>query len=101
MSILSVRSFSEELRRRFVKSETMLFRIRYELADQNEVNQFLESKKFAWEKVRASSLYMVLKHAHPNDRPPTPSCSRSRASSSPCTQGYHGQTMEARLHTTR
>ncbi|KZV86564.1 DNA primase, large subunit, partial [Exidia glandulosa HHB12029] len=47
---------SEELRRRFVKSETMLFRIRYELADQNEVNQFLESKKFAWEKASNGEL---------------------------------------------
>lgn len=45
-------SAREELRRRFVKTETMLFRIRYEAADQSELAQFLESKKFAWERVR-------------------------------------------------
>ncbi|KAE9399311.1 hypothetical protein BT96DRAFT_965698 [Gymnopus androsaceus JB14] len=39
---------SEELRRRFVKAETTLFRVRYETDDSNERRAFLDSKDFNW-----------------------------------------------------
>ncbi|KAH8117327.1 DNA primase, large subunit [Phellopilus nigrolimitatus] len=39
---------SEELRRRFVKVETSLFRVRYELDDSIERKSFLESRDFGW-----------------------------------------------------
>ncbi|EIW85012.1 DNA primase, large subunit [Coniophora puteana RWD-64-598 SS2] len=42
---------SEELRRRFVKAETTLFRVRYEKDDTKELTQFLSSQDFGWEKV--------------------------------------------------
>ena len=41
----------EELRRRFVKAEMMLFRSRYETDDTKEREQFLESKSFGWSMV--------------------------------------------------
>ncbi|KII88643.1 hypothetical protein PLICRDRAFT_111442 [Plicaturopsis crispa FD-325 SS-3] len=39
---------SEELRRRFVKAETTLFRVRYEDDDTRERAQFLNSRSFGW-----------------------------------------------------
>ena len=41
----------EELRRRFVKAETTLFKVRYEMDDKLERPAFLESQQFEWEKV--------------------------------------------------
>jgi DNA primase large subunit len=41
----------EELRRRFVKAETTLFRVRYESDDTNERKEFLDAQKFDWKKV--------------------------------------------------
>ncbi|THU99320.1 DNA primase large subunit [Dendrothele bispora CBS 962.96] len=41
-------SRSEELRRRFVKAESTLFRIRYENDDSMERQQFLDSRDFNW-----------------------------------------------------
>ncbi|KAJ7709969.1 eukaryotic and archaeal DNA primase, large subunit-domain-containing protein [Mycena rosella] len=39
---------SEELRRRFVKAETTLFKVRYESDDSTEREQFLSSRDFNW-----------------------------------------------------
>ncbi|GJE90839.1 DNA primase large subunit [Phanerochaete sordida] len=39
---------SEELRRRFVKAETTLFRIRFEDDDRKEREDFLQSRQFSW-----------------------------------------------------
>jgi len=39
---------SEELRRRFIKAETALFRVRYESDDSKEREKFLNSRKFNW-----------------------------------------------------
>ncbi|KAK7466967.1 DNA primase subunit pri2 [Stygiomarasmius scandens] len=39
---------SEELRRRFIKAESTLFRIRYESDDSKERQQFLDSRDFNW-----------------------------------------------------
>ena len=41
----------EELRKRFVKAETALFRIRYGTDNMEERDKFLESMKFNWSKV--------------------------------------------------
>ena len=38
----------EELRRRFLKAESILFRVRYESDDYNEREEFLESRNFDW-----------------------------------------------------
>ena len=38
----------EELRKRFVKVETALFRVRYDADDTQERQQFLKSMKFDW-----------------------------------------------------
>lgn len=38
----------EELRRRFIRAETTLFRIRFETDDSNERRAFLDSKDFNW-----------------------------------------------------
>ena len=43
----------EELRRRFVKAETTLFRVRLEKYDTQEKRKFLQSRDFGWETVRA------------------------------------------------
>ncbi|KAF8844572.1 DNA primase, large subunit [Paxillus ammoniavirescens] len=45
---------SEELRRRFVKAETTLFRVRYESDDTQERKDFLDAQKFDWKKVEES-----------------------------------------------
>ncbi|KAI9571242.1 DNA primase, large subunit [Boletus coccyginus] len=45
---------SEELRRRFVKAEATLFRVRYETDDVAERVAFLATQKFEWEKVEKS-----------------------------------------------
>ncbi|GAW08411.1 dna primase large subunit [Lentinula edodes] len=44
---------SEELRRRFIRAETTLFRIRFETDDSNERRAFLDSKDFNWISVGA------------------------------------------------
>ncbi|KAJ3811604.1 DNA primase, large subunit [Lentinula lateritia] len=44
---------SEELRRRFIRTETTLFRIRFETDDSNERRAFLDSKDFNWISVGA------------------------------------------------
>jgi DNA primase large subunit len=46
-------SKTEELRRRFSRLETMLFRIRYKTDDTRECNDFIKSLDFAWETVSA------------------------------------------------
>jgi hypothetical protein len=38
----------EELRRRFVKAETILFRVRYDIDDSSEKEEFLNSRDFDW-----------------------------------------------------
>ncbi|KAI6045414.1 DNA primase, large subunit [Pisolithus marmoratus] len=45
---------SEELRRRFVKAETTLFRVRYEEELRDEREEFLKSLNFGWAKVDAN-----------------------------------------------
>ncbi|EPT06137.1 DNA primase large subunit [Fomitopsis schrenkii] len=42
---------SEELRRRFVKAETTLFRVRYDRDDWGERDVFLKSRDFGWEEL--------------------------------------------------
>jgi len=50
---------SEELRKRFVKAETALFRVRYDADDTQERQQFLKSMKFDWSGVcQAHSMRM-------------------------------------------
>jgi DNA primase large subunit len=44
-------SGTEELRRRFSRLETMLFRLRYKLDDARERQEFVNSLDFAWEMV--------------------------------------------------
>ncbi|KAJ3726140.1 DNA primase large subunit [Lentinula raphanica] len=39
---------SEELRRRFIRAETTLFKVRFETDDSNERRAFLNSKEFNW-----------------------------------------------------
>lgn len=43
---------TEDLRRRFVKAETTLFRLRFENDDANEKERFLRTLNFEWEPVR-------------------------------------------------
>ena len=45
-------SYREELRKRFVKAETALFRVRYDIDDREERDVFLKSMKFDWSGVR-------------------------------------------------
>lgn len=47
---------SDELRRRFVKAESMLFRLRYESDDALEREAFLGSRDFDWIAVRPYNL---------------------------------------------
>ncbi|KAH9926225.1 DNA primase large subunit [Fomitopsis serialis] len=51
---------SEELRRRFVKAETALFRVRFETDDSEERTEFLKTRKFGWEDVSSEEK----KHFH-------------------------------------
>jgi len=46
-------SATEDLRRRFSRLETMLFRLRYKLDDARERNDFVKSLDFVWETVSA------------------------------------------------
>jgi DNA primase large subunit len=48
-------SNSEELRRRFVKAESALFRVRYDTDDRSEREGFLNSRDFNW--IPVSALY--------------------------------------------
>jgi DNA polymerase III epsilon subunit-like protein len=54
----------EELRRRFVKAETTLFRVRYDTDDLLERAAFLRTQTFEWEKVtrQATTPLLALKH---------------------------------------
>ena len=47
----SPKSCREELRKRYVKAETALFRVRYDGDDGKERDEFLKSMKFDWAKV--------------------------------------------------
>ncbi|KAI5122060.1 hypothetical protein M0805_006044 [Coniferiporia weirii] len=63
---------SEELRRRFVKVETILFRIRYEYDDSTERKLFLDSRDFGWltlseEEGRNMALMNDLKSVNPGE----------------------------------
>jgi DNA primase large subunit len=49
--------FSDELRRRFVKAETTLFKIRYETDDSTERESFLSTRDFNW--IAVSFLYSL------------------------------------------
>ncbi|TFK55004.1 DNA primase large subunit [Heliocybe sulcata] len=49
---------SEELRRRFVKAEMTLFRVRWDTDDTGERNAFLKSRSFGWEEVGAKEKEM-------------------------------------------
>ncbi|KAF8136692.1 DNA primase, large subunit [Boletus edulis] len=46
------RSYWEELRRRFVKAETTLFRVRYDADSPTDRSAFLERQRFDWEKMK-------------------------------------------------
>lgn len=46
---------SEDLRRRFVKAEMALFRVRYEGDDREERSRFLQSRSFDYSRVRLPS----------------------------------------------
>ena len=52
MSVYSLQLHRDELRRRFVKAEVSLFRIRYEELDREEQKSFLESRNFGLTLVR-------------------------------------------------
>lgn len=45
--------YSEELRQRFVKAETALFKVRWETDDANERRAFVNGLNFGWEVVSA------------------------------------------------
>jgi hypothetical protein len=47
----SSESDREELRKRFVKAETALFRVRYDKDDTKERDEFLRSMRFDWSEV--------------------------------------------------
>ncbi|KAH9842643.1 DNA primase large subunit [Rhodofomes roseus] len=47
---------SEDLRRRFVKAETALFRVRFDSDDGEENLEFLKSRDFGWEEVTADEV---------------------------------------------
>ncbi|KAI0273701.1 DNA primase large subunit [Gloeopeniophorella convolvens] len=60
---------SEELRRRFVKAETTLFRVRYFEATNSEKKEFFKSRDFDWVSVEESekkTYAAQLKAAHPD-----------------------------------
>ena len=44
--------YSEDLRRRFVKAETTLFKVRYGRERKEHCTEFLESRNFDWLPVR-------------------------------------------------
>ena len=52
LHILRLGSVREELRRRFIKAELALFKVRYETDDTQEREAFLQSRDFGWEMVR-------------------------------------------------
>lgn len=64
LSVNLVVCFREELRRRFVKAETTLFKVRYDTDDKTERPAFLGSQQFEWEKVarRGPMSLFALKH---------------------------------------
>lgn len=66
---------SEDLRRRFVKAESTLFRVRYDNANAVERDQFLSSRNFSWipvsseEKAQYNDELSSMYHISKNDRP--------------------------------
>jgi DNA primase large subunit len=52
-------SKTEELRRRFSRLESMLFRIRYQTDDAQECSEFTDSLNFAWETVSEEEMESV------------------------------------------
>jgi DNA primase large subunit len=52
LTVAHALSRSEDLRRRFVKAETTLFRIRYDTDDKHERDEFLDARNFDWLSVR-------------------------------------------------
>ena len=45
----------EDLRKRFVKAELALFKIRYDSDDRQERQEFLQAQNFDWQPVRTST----------------------------------------------
>ena len=69
---------SPDLREKFIRTESELFRQRYETDDQNERREFLESLQFDWQivsivalQINLFSLLMVLVRGR-GDRSPLP-----------------------------
>lgn len=58
--LIIVLFFREELRRRFVKAETTLFKVRYEMDAQTERKAFLDTHEFEWEKVARRAFVSLL-----------------------------------------
>jgi hypothetical protein len=54
----TISSRREDLRRRFVKAETTLFRVRYLDATISERKDFLKSRDFDWIQAGSSSLFV-------------------------------------------
>lgn len=52
---------SEELRRRFVKAEMALFRVRYETDDAKEREAFMRSRDFGWTEV-SNCVFLIDNH---------------------------------------
>lgn len=48
----------EDLRRRFVKAELALFRVRYDTDDKDELRDFIHSRDFDWIEVRVVQMYL-------------------------------------------
>jgi DNA primase large subunit len=53
------------LRRRFIKAETTLFRIRYDTDDRSERDSFLASRDFDWVPVHTLLVPVILSHHLP------------------------------------
>jgi DNA primase large subunit len=53
MGLINPFPYREELRRRFLKAECLLFRIRYDTDDTKERAKFLSSRDFDWTEVTA------------------------------------------------
>ncbi|KAG2755967.1 DNA primase, large subunit [Suillus brevipes Sb2] len=68
---------SEDLRRRFVKAETALFRVRYESDDTKERELFLQSRDFKWTEVNSAEKLQYAKELNglgiqqPEEKVPT------------------------------
>lgn len=91
---------SEELRRRFVKAETTLFRVRFERDDFGEKKAFLKSRNFGWEEVRVVRC-IVSDQRHHDIRSQKTSEASIRQSSSMLLLGLLAATQAQRWSTTR